>query len=106
MDVQSLVEDYLTLLKRENKYLTEKIIELRESQEMLDRSIIMRNTLLWRLAIWDPKAENSESDIHRTFQLAIKAGANYDNVDAVVEAIYQECCMKPAQEKAQPKDAL
>lgn len=93
MELQTLLEDYLALLKRENERLHADVAALRQEASLTDRErgrseadIIKRNTLLWRLAIWDPS--EGESKVHQAFRRLIKAGASYEDVDGIVEAVY------------------
>ena len=100
MELQTLLEDYLALLKRENERLHADVATLREQATMTDgergrneEDIIKRNTLLWRLAIWDP--EQGVSKIHQSFRQMIESGASYDDIEGVVNSVYHNLCLYP-----------
>lgn len=105
MELQALIENYLKLLERENGRLRADNARLesdnsgltkaheiasKETKSLLEKAqdaITMRDTILWRLAIWDPTSGRG-SEVHVALRAAIEKGFGYNNMGQIVSLLH------------------
>jgi hypothetical protein len=92
MKLQALIEDYLALLKRENERLRSDLDNKNNQQlKQHQEAIIKRNTLIWKLILWEPSI-GVESSVYNAFRRGLQEFGSYDTIDQLIDSVYDSFC--------------